>query len=84
MLIESTSALSRWLKLLEFVEIYIGLGGEPIALHTPVVGEPPDVVSFLRHYARDMKFKNGERVSYFAIRVSIGGAGSIWGMLFKS
>ena len=63
---------SRLLGLLDYVELHIGLGGQPIALPTSLLAEPPDVVSFLKHYVRDMKFKNGERVSYFAIRVAIG------------
>ena len=63
---------SRLLGLLDYVELHIGLGGQPIALPTSLLAEPPDVVSFLKHYVRDVKFKNGERVSYFAIRVAIG------------
>lgn len=60
------------LKLLDYVELHIGLNGQPIALPTSLLAEPPDVVSFLKHYVRNMKFKNGERVSYFTIRVAIG------------
>eukprot|EP00435_Cladocopium_sp_Y103_P044299 s2258_g12.t1 len=60
------------LKLLDYVELHIGLGGQPFALPTSLLAEPPDVVSFLKHYVRDMKIKNGEKLSYFAIRVAIG------------
>ena len=69
---------SRLLGLLDYVELHIGLGGQPIALPTSLLAEPPDVVSFLKHYVRDVKFKNGERVSYFAIRVAIGRPPSIY------
>ena len=69
---QSGALLARLLKLLDYVELHIGLNGQPIALPTSLLAEPPDVVSFLKHYVRNMKFKNGERVSYFTIRVAIG------------
>ena len=71
-ILQSSALLVRLLQLLDYVELHIGLGGQPIALPTSLLAEPPDVISFLKHFVRDMKFKNGERVSYFAIRVAVG------------
>eukprot|EP00435_Cladocopium_sp_Y103_P038792 s2258_g10.t1 len=67
-------APAKLLKLLDFVELHIGLGAETAVLSTSqtAMEKRRDVVSFLKHYVRDMKFKIGERVSYFAIRIAIG------------
>ena len=62
----------RLLTLLDFAELYVGLGGEPQVLPTSLLSEKSDVISFLKHYVHDKLMAQDKKVSYFSIRVAIG------------
>ena len=62
----------RLKALLDYVDLHIGLGAQPIALRTSLVSKHLDVVSFLRQYVQAKKMEEGTRVSYFSIRLAVG------------